>query len=172
MAVMTLEKLIALGCRRVVTWGWCGALALNLRLGDLLVPVSGFSEEGTSQHYRIAAGADEGSRDWRLRIQAHLAAAGFKVTEGAVWTTDAPYRETKVKVEGYAARGALAVEMEFTALAALAAFRRIELAAVLVVSDELWRAPWRPGFQDRDFKGKNRLVLEGLFDWLRKFNGY
>jgi purine-nucleoside phosphorylase len=74
-------------------------------------------------------------------------------------------------VEHYATLGALTVEMEFTALATVAAFREIELAAMLMVSDELWAPNWRPGFHQPHFKQKSRAVLDALFEWLRKFKG-
>ncbi len=170
MAVMTLEKLIALGCRRVVVWGWCGALVAGVNVGDILLPITGFSEEGTSQHYPAAV-ESKNSLGWRRHLQSFLVAERCEFREGAVWSTDAPYRESRSKVEKYATLGALAVEMEFTALAAVAAFRGIELGAMLIISDELWGGGWRPGFQQPPFKQKSRAVLDALFDWLRKFNG-
>jgi len=169
MAVMTLEKLIALGCRKVLVWGWCGALLPNWRVGDLVLATAGFSEEGTSRHY---PGKSEYSRKtaWRDGLQNHLLAAGWQCREGKLWSTDAPYRETRSKVEAYAAQGAMGVEMEYTALDAVADFRGIELAALMLVSDELWGAEWRPGFQGREFKRKSRMVLDELFSWLRQLN--
>ena len=38
MAVLTLEKLIALGAKRVILFGWCGAISPTLKVGDILVP--------------------------------------------------------------------------------------------------------------------------------------
>jgi uridine phosphorylase len=170
MAAMTLEKLIALGCRKVIVWGWCGALVPTLRVGDLVLPTAGISDEGTSRHYPVP---DHHGDDavWRQLMQAHLLAGGWQYREGAIWSTDAPYRETRAMVNDYVGRGALGVDMEYTALAAVAAFRGIDLAALLIVSDELWGPVWRPGFQRRELKRKSRLVAEGLFSWLRQFNG-
>jgi hypothetical protein len=44
------------------------------------------------------------------------------------------------------------------------AFRDVELAAVMLVSDELWREPWQPGFRTKGFREKSSRVLEILFD--------
>jgi len=60
----------------------------------------------------------------------------------------------------------VAVDMEFSALCAVACFRNIEFAAVLIVSDELWGKTWRPGFSSNVFietKGKALdIVLAGM----------
>jgi len=170
MAAMTLEKLIALGCRQVMVWGWCGALVPTLRVGDLLLPTAGMSDEGTSRHYPSRC-ENGGDLIWRQQLQIHLRAAGWRCREGAIWSTDAPYRETRARVDDYVARGALGVEMECTALSAVASFRGIKLIALLIVSDELWGPVWSPGFQRRDFKQKSRAVAEGLFTWLRQIKG-
>lgn len=169
MAAMTLEKLIALGCQRVLVWGWCGSLVPGLQVGDLLLPTGGFSEEGTSPHYP-ASGAYTSSPAWQNPLLDKLAAEGLAYQVGKVWSTDAPYRETRAKVDYYAAKGALAVEMEYTALASVATFREIDLGVLLIVSDELSGPKWRPGFQSREFKEKSRLVLDELMAWLRDIN--
>ena len=38
MAVLTLEKLVALGARRIIVYGWCGSLSETLPIGDILLP--------------------------------------------------------------------------------------------------------------------------------------
>jgi hypothetical protein len=59
--------------------------------------------------------------------------------------------------------------MEFAALCTVATFRDVELAAMLLVSDELWRQPWQQGYTHKKFKKKCRLMLEILFDFCRTF---
>ena len=51
MAALTMEKLIALGARQIILFGWCGAIAPNLHVGDILVPARALSGEGTSRYY-------------------------------------------------------------------------------------------------------------------------
>ncbi|MDA3785500.1 MAG: hypothetical protein PF568_01170 [Deltaproteobacteria bacterium] len=58
MAVLTLEKLIALGCRKIVVMGWCGSLVSQLKVGDIFLPTWGQSEEGVSAHYPLPAKAE------------------------------------------------------------------------------------------------------------------
>jgi purine-nucleoside phosphorylase len=83
---------------------------------------------------------------------------------GNIWTTDAVYRETRSLVETHQQNGILAVEMELSALYSVAQFRRVALAGILVVSDELSSLIWRPGFKDERFvQGRRnacRVVVE------------
>jgi len=160
MAVICLEKLIALGARRIVVYGWCGSLHPSLAAGELFVPTGGLSEEGTSGHYHGGEGGDDESlRSWLVET---LAGVGHHPKQGRIWTTDAVYRETREKVQRYSAQGILAVDMEYTALRAVAAFRRVSLAAVMLVSDELFHREWVPRFQHKQFRADSRCVLDRL----------
>lgn len=161
MAVMALEKLIALGARKVIVCGWCGSLNCEVAIGDILLPTWGVSEEGTSAQYPVK-GQVTSNPALRRYLLDHLQQNNLGGREGPIWTTDAPYRETREKVCGYAAKSILGVDMEFTALATVAAFRGIELAAVFLVSDALWQAEWLPGFRNKQFMTKNKLVLNCL----------
>lgn len=168
MAVLTLEKLVALGAKRVIVYGWCGALIETVCAGDVLLPTWALSEEGTSTHYPVNC-RPEASPALRLALEARMQDRNITPISGPVWTTDAPYRETWDKVRAYSRQSLLGVDMEFAALCTVAAFRGIDLAAILLVSDELWRQPWQPVFKGKRFKQRSRLVLEILFDYCRTF---
>jgi uridine phosphorylase len=168
MAVLALEKLVALGAKRILVYGWCGSLTENLAVGDVLLPNRAVSEEGTSSHYPLSAPA-EASQLLLQPLTDRLRTENIKMKIGTVWTTDAPYRETQDKIRRYGSQSVLGVEMEFAALNTVAAFRGVELAAVLLVSDELWRQPWQPGYTHKKFKKKSRLLVELLFDFCRTF---
>jgi uridine phosphorylase len=160
MAVICLEKLIALGAARIVVYGWCGALNPSLAAGELFVPTGGLSEEGTSVHYQSPI---PWSSDFlHLQLVDALTREGYQPKQGPIWTTDAVYRETREKVERYSDQGILAVDMEYTALCSVAAFRRVNLAAVMLVSDELFHREWTPRFQHKKFRSESRRVLEKL----------
>ncbi|MCF6290834.1 MAG: nucleoside phosphorylase [Desulfobacterales bacterium] len=163
MAAMTLEKLIALGGQRILVAGWCGSLVPGLGLGSVLLPTWALSEEGTSTHYPVDR-RPESPVALREQVRSGLAAAGFATSTGPVWTTDGLYRESRAKVNQYGSKGILAVEMEYAALATVAAFRSIELAGALLVSDALWPETWQPGFRSRDFREKNALFVSALLD--------
>ena len=171
MAVMCLEKLIALGTKRIVLYGWCGSLQENLRVMDVFLPTQALSEEGTSRHYQTDRKEGEKKISASPELHAHLrdilAAANISYQTGKIWTTDAPYRETRTKVIDYAGQGIYAVDMEFSALCTVAAFRGVELAAAMLVSDEVWQQPWQPQFARKAFKRKSRSLLTLLCDTLR-----
>jgi uridine phosphorylase len=86
----------------------------------------------------------------------------WPIHRGTVWSTDAPFRETVGKVGAYQAAGVLAVDMETSALFAVARFRGIRLASLLVVSDELSSLSWRPGFKDPRFQAIRSRAIHHL----------
>jgi len=161
MAVLTLEKLIALGCRKIVVMGWCGSLVPQLKVGDILLPTWGQSEEGVSAHYPLPAKA-EADPTMGAAIMASLRGAGHTCCQGPLWTTDAPYRELPSKIKKFADQGIMGVDMEFSALCTVAAFRQIDLAAVLLVSDELYHESWQPGYTSKTFKKKSHALFDHL----------
>jgi purine-nucleoside phosphorylase len=93
---------------------------------------------------------------------------GLAVRTGPVWSTDAPYRESLAQVGTLKKKGILGVDMEFAALAAVAAFRKVTLTAVFLVSDELWSGTWKSGFRNKEFKKKSRTILSFLADFCQK----
>jgi uridine phosphorylase len=156
--VMLLESLIAKGARAVIVLGWCGGLSPDLGPGDLVVVKTALADEGTSRHYMDLPGhlpAVNADTHLTAKLAGALGRAGADVhADATIWTTDAIYRETPEKVAWYKDKGACAVEMECSALFAAAAFRKIPIAALLVVSDSLARTDgaWDPGFDKKRFK--------------------
>jgi len=152
-AAMIVEALGVWGVESILFVGWCGAVSRHVKAGDIIVPDSAMIDEGTSGHYctatcRVALPARPLVHQLRLALQHH----GARFHDGAVWTTDAIYRETVEKVKHYQSKGALAVEMELSAIFTVAGFRGIAAAGILVVSDELSDYQWRPGFNAPAFK--------------------
>lgn len=158
LSVMALEELGRRGVREVIFVGLAGALGAGLQPGDLYCPETGFSTEGTSAHYPAPLRADA-----TLRKKILKAGGRIKMTEGPIWSTDAIYRETESLVEKHKALGAVAVDMETTALWAAAAFRGIRLAVLLVISDILDGLSHHKGFHWPEFK--TGLDLAGKLAW-------
>ncbi len=169
MAALTLEKLIALGAKRVILFGWCGAISEKLKVGDILVPAEALSGEGTSRYYLpgVAAGSDVKLRGQIIKV---FGDNGLSVHRGCVWSTDAVYREDKRMLNKLCQeKGVGAVDMEFSALCTVAKYRGIQFAAVLTVSDELWGDSWRPGFSKQIFMEQKQAALKLLLDHLGSF---
>ncbi|WP_028583526.1 nucleoside phosphorylase [Desulfogranum mediterraneum] len=165
MAVICLEKLIALGARRIILYGWCGALAPSLKGGGLFVADSGISEEGTSPHYPPHPGFPP-DQQLQNRLNTALERSGHLLHQGIIWTTDGLYRETRSKVAHHQEQGALAVDMEYTALSGVAAFRGAALATVMMVSDELYHQQWRSLVGRKSFRSASKKMLSLLCEEL------
>ncbi len=161
-AVLVLEKMIALGVRRVIAYGWCGSLQPHVLIGDVVLPEAAYSEEGTSPHYPISIPPTPSRTLIQIIEKTLQKEKDFTVHKGFVWSTDAPYRETEEKVRFYQEKGVLGVDMETSALFTVAAFRGIDLAAVLVVSDDLSHLRWRHGFRDARFQQTRKRLPELL----------
>ena len=166
MACAILEKVIACGGRKVVMVSCCGSLGNGLKVGDFFIPVSGISEEGTSRHYINGNNIPPPDEKIVELLERENFAEGLHVKKGSIWTTDAPYRETRDKVRKFKEDGLMAVDMEFTALCSVAAFRKISFASLMVVSDELHEYKWNPGFSSKEFKSNLktgcRIVLDAM----------
>lgn len=166
MAAMLLETLAAWGAQRVVFWGWCGALAPGIESGEIITPCGAIIDEGTSRHYGATAPrVGHPTPDLQAALNAHLVRQGLACRDGWVWTTDAVFRETPGKIKHYQAQGALAVEMELSAIFTLGHALSLEVAAVLIVSDELSTGQWRPGFKTVRFREARRLVCAALHQY-------
>jgi purine-nucleoside phosphorylase len=129
-AVLVAEQMFASGCQLLLSVTSAGRVAPDLPDSACFVLIDqALRDEGTSYHYLPAddafAHADPALADCAAGA---IASAGLPVLRGAVWTTDAPFRETEEAIAWAAAQGVLAVEME---AAALYAFARAREAAVL-----------------------------------------
>ena len=160
MAALCLESLVTLGASRIIVYSWCGSLQPQLVLGNLFMPLAAVSEEGTSRHYPY----QERGRDSSLEEALHswLVCQDLAPRQGSLWSTDAPFRETRKKITRYADQGVWAVDMEYAALRAVAAFRHVQLAALFMVSDELFHSTWRPGFTAQTFRRASQERLQHL----------
>jgi len=160
---IALEMLIASGATTFLVAGTAGSLTPDAPIGSIVIPTGARREEGTSYHY-LPPDADP-LPDAALVALLHDAAARRGVTPlmGRVWTVDAIYREMGWKVRQYAREGILAVDMELSAMLAIAQVRGVRLAASLVISDELFQ-PWRPGFHLEEFIAGRRLAANLALD--------
>lgn len=163
-AVMVLEKLIALGARLVLALGWCGSLQSQVGVGTLILPTRAIKGDGTSKHYPTGKGDPRPDPNLCGLLKRRLEAADAVWRFGPIWTTDAFYRETISQVRYYQAQGVLGVDLELAALFSVGQYRRVPVAGLLVVSDELATLSWRPGYRSSRFRQARdlaaRLALE------------
>jgi DeoD family purine-nucleoside phosphorylase len=132
-AAIVIAELADLGARRLLRIGTCGALNPALALADLVVVTEAIPSDGTSR----ALGATESIAPDLELVAALLAAGGGQVRAGPVVSTDLFYDGPAGEEREWIAAGAVAVEMETATLLALARRRRLQAAALLLVSDVL-----------------------------------
>lgn len=164
-AAMMMESLVARGARRILVLGWCGSMRADIQVGDLIVPERGLVDEGTSRHYAALDPVTPQTfphKDLSRKLADNLGTRGLVCAQGPVWTTDAIYRETPKKIAWFKDQGAVAVEMECSALFSVAAFLNVEAAALLVVSDSLAAGNWDPGFRRSRFKSARQEACEAI----------
>ena len=129
-----LEDLFALGVEKLVLFGSCGVLDSSLANCGIIVPTAALRDEGTSYHYAPAGDEIEVNPRYRDKFAAVLDRHGCAWAEGKVWTTDAFYREK--------AAGCVCVDMECSAVAALAQFRGKEVFQFFHGADSLDGERW------------------------------
>lgn len=136
-AVLALESLISGGAEEIMLLGFCGSLCRRARLLDAVSVTEALSDEGTSRHYFADRKEFSPSLELRESMEQRIHSLGHALLPGAVVSTDAPYRETPSWRESWLESGVDCVDMETSAVFALAEFHGIRAASLLIVSDEL-----------------------------------
>ena len=162
-AATLLEEFIALGVPRFLSVGTAGSLQPQIGIGDLVVCDRAIRDEGVSHHYLAPGKYALASPPLTARLAAALTAGGHGFTLGASWTIDAPYRETRAEVVRYQSEGVACVEMEASALFAVAQYRGVELGAMFTMTDSLASLEWHPEFHsERTQRGLETLYQTAL----------
>lgn len=157
-AAMLLETLIAWGAKKIIFFGWCGAISDRVKIGDIILPASAIIDEGTSSHYLSNNSQSGPSPLIVAQARQYLHEKDIRFHHGTIWSTDAVFRETRDKVLSFQKQNVLAVDMETSALFTVAKFRNVDAGGILVVSDELSALKWRPGFKDKRFEESRRTA--------------
>ena len=160
LAAGLLEDAIAYGCRKFMVCGGCGVLAPDMALGKLVVVSSAIRDEGVSYHYLPPGREVAANETATAALVQTLSSHAVSYCVGKTWTTDAPYRETPLKIANRRGEACLVVEMESAGLMAVAQFRGAMLGQVLYSGDDLSGAEW----DDRGWRSQAE-VRENLF-WL------
>jgi len=136
------ENLFVMGIKKMVVFGTCGVLCNDIQDLSIIIPNSALRDEGTSYHY------NESSREIKVnpkhieKFIEILKNNNIPYIVGKTWTTDAPYRETTNKVKNRKEENCLCVDMECSAIAALAKFRKKEIFQFFYASDNLDSKKW------------------------------
>lgn len=136
-AVCLLEAVIELGCKLLFVLGLGGGVGENVELGDLVLPSEVVREEGTSFHYVPDDGNARPDPILLKELRDFLLGSDTPALhEGKTVSTDAAFRQTLKKELRWREQGILAVEMEMSALLAVARYHGIPAVGLLAVSDK------------------------------------
>ena len=137
-AAIVIEELIQLGVRRIVRLGTCGSLSPALAPGDFFCAAAAIPADGTSQTY-VGGEPHAPLADFEIvHAAVHDAKkAGVRMRVGLVATTDAFYDPGAGRATNWAARGALAVDMETAPLLTIAPLRGVSAASFLICSNRV-----------------------------------
>lgn len=139
-SVAIMEEVIAMGGRKFLFFGSCGALQSELTAGKVVVPTHAYRDEGTSYHYAPASDYIEvKTADKLCNVLDELKIPYLK---SKTWTTDGVYRETMDNIAKRREAGCAVVDMECASIMAAAQFRGVEAYQFLFAADSLDGAQW------------------------------
>jgi uridine phosphorylase len=142
--VLQYEEMIALGIKNLVLVGSCGCLDKSIEEFSIIIPHEAVRDEGTSYHYY--------PKNDEIRMNARVVKILEKVLrqrencfiKAKTWTNDAFYRETASKVKRRRAMGCRVVDMECSAMIAVAKFRKVNFGQLFYSADNLDSDYWDP----------------------------
>lgn len=170
--VAIMEDVFAMGAEKVVLFGTCGVLDKNIGDCSVIIPTSAVRDEGTSFQYAPASDEIEVNPRYRQAFIDLLESRKCSYTVGKVWTTDGAYRETREKVQRRKDAGRICVDMECSAVAALAQFRQKTVFQFFYAADNLDSETWDPRSLSNSAKllEKDRIAMLAM-EMASRMNG-
>ncbi|MBN2407065.1 MAG: nucleoside phosphorylase [Elusimicrobia bacterium] len=159
LAAIVLEGYIAGGAASIVACGTAGVLDESVPKGAVILPDSAVRDEGTSYHYLEPQAEAVPHPDSLAAIKRACEKRRTGYTEGRVWTTDAFFRETAGKIKERKRQGCVAVDMEASALFAVAGFRGVKLGQILYGMDSVAGEAWRPRKKEKPLISQEDLFM-------------
>jgi uridine phosphorylase len=165
-AAMALEEVIACGAKTIFEVGFSGGLQPFLQAGSIVVIAEAIRDEGTSQHYLPSKEKTVPSERLRSRLVDQLDEEKVGHFVGSVWSTDGVYRETRSKFRKFRKAGVLCVDMETSAVFAVAKYRNVEAASAQVISDIVTENEWQPHFRHQSVRENAEVLLRAVLKTL------
>jgi purine-nucleoside phosphorylase len=137
------EELVQLGARTLIRTGTAGAIGRDVAPGNVIIATASTPLDGTTSGYLEGRPyAPAASFEVVRALADHAARSGVAHRVGPVLTDDVFYHVDADHLKPWAAFGALAVEMEASALFTVAARHRVRAGCVLTVSNFVGSADW------------------------------
>jgi uridine phosphorylase len=163
------DELMAWGVKYLVILSLAGGLQPDLAPGSIVIADRAIRDEGTSYHYLSPAKDVQAASPLVSNISIALDVRGIPSTTGAVWSTDAPYRETREEADFYRGEGVKAVDMESAGLFAAAQVRGVQATSVFVIGDSLAGPGWSAPPDMRVLHLRLKSLLDSLIGILSAF---
>ena len=151
-----IEELRVHGVKMFIIYGNCGVLDKTIKDCSIIIPTKGYREEGVSYHYIKPSNTIKMNEKYKKDFINILKQKKINYTLGYTWTTDAPYRETKDKVEYFRSKGCVSVEMEGTAIAAVCKRLNLDYFTFYYAGDNLDSIEW----EARSIHGLSKLNIK------------
>ncbi|MHB9112505.1 MAG: phosphorylase family protein [Thermoleophilia bacterium] len=147
----------------IIGLGTCGALQREIECGDVIIADSAKAGDALASHYGF-------EHDQQIPADEALTASlsgffqrrGLPVHTGPIVTTGAAFRETDEKIESWSQEGYLGVELEASALFALAGWMDIGSTIALMVTD----SPIRRETSEALRGPKQKAFIQTLVDYV------
>jgi purine-nucleoside phosphorylase len=124
--------------KTLIRVGTCGALQPDLRIGDLILPMTSSSNsQSNKQRFGGLDYAPAATFELLLRAYEEACSRSIPVRVGGILSSDTFYEDDPDAWKQWAKFGTLAIEMETSALYTLAAKYQVQALSVLTVSDSL-----------------------------------
>jgi len=136
-AVLVAEQLFAAGCQFLVSVTSSGQVVPKDNPPYFVLIEQALRDEGTSHHYRAPDHYASLDSELRERVASVCQSVSRPVYTGAIWTTDAPFRETETAIDRARSDEILAVEMEAAALYTFANERDRPVVCFAYVTNEM-----------------------------------
>jgi uridine phosphorylase len=157
-AATSLEDIIGLGATKIIGCGGAGIVKQGFDVGHIIVPTGAVRDEGTSHHYQPVEVAVVPHPLAVEAIDAELSDAGVPHDKGLTWTTDAIFRETPEKVARRREQGCISVEMEASAMFAVAMFRGAVYGQLLYAGDDVSAQTWDHRHWEKQSSVRERVL--------------
>lgn len=156
-----IEDLNYNGVKRFIIFGNCGVLDKSIDDCQIIIPNRAYRDEGVSYHYLPDSESIDLSDKYKNIFIKILNKHNFNYIEGATWTTDAFYRETREKIEYFKSKGAICVEMEGSVIAAVCKRKNLDYFTFYYAGDNLDSVEWerRSISQETNFEKKKIVPL-------------
>lgn len=154
-----IEDLNINGVDTFIIFGNCGVLDKNIEDCSIIIPNKAFRDEGISYHYLPDSESIEVNSKYKNLFKEVLKENNYEHVEGATWTTDGFYRETREKMKYFKEKGAICVEMEGASIAAVCGYKKIDYFTFYYAGDNLDSVEWeeRSISQLTSFEKKKRV---------------